>query len=292
MTRTVGIIGLGIMGGAMACNMVASGLTVIGFDLDAAAIARAKAAGVAIAGNAAEVAEKAPDIIVSLPSAKAVIETAKLVAAGKGKARTLAETSTLAIKDKMAFHTILADAGHIALDCPLSGTGSQAQTKDLVVFASGDGEAIKRLDPVFLGFARKVQMLGAYGSGTKMKYVANLLVAIHNIATAEAMVLGMKAGLDPKQIVDVVRSGAGNSRVFELRAPMMAENNYLPATMKSRIWRKDMEVIGDFAQSIDCPTPLFDATGAIYDAALAMGHDMEDVAVVCSVLETMAGINR
>jgi L-threonate 2-dehydrogenase len=292
MTRTVGIIGLGIMGGAMARNMAAGGLAVIGFDVDAAACDRARAAGARLAGSATEVAEAAAELIVSLPSAHAVLETARSIAASKGKARTVAETSTLAIKDKVAFAQILADAGHVALDCPLSGTGAQAQTKDLVVFASGDAAAIQTMEPVFLGFARKVHAVGAYGAGSKMKYVANLLVAIHNIASAEAMVLGMKAGLDPHQIVEVVSSGAGTSRVFELRAPMMAENHYLPATMKSRIWRKDMAVIGDFAQSIDCPTPLFDATGAIYDAALAMGHDASDVAVACRVLETMAVLKR
>jgi len=160
------------------------------------------------------------------------------------------------------------------------------------VFASGDAAANARLEPIFLGFARKVQSLGPFGNGSRMKFVANLLVAIHNVASAEALVLGMKAGLDPHQIVDVISSGAGNSRMFELRAPMMANNNYLPATMRSRTWKKDMTVIGDFASSLDCPTPLFDVTGGLYDAALAMGRDAEDVAAVCSVLETLAGIKR
>ena len=115
----------------------------------------------------------------------------------------------------------------------MSGTGAQAAVKDLVVYASGDTGAIRRLEPMFLGFARKVYDLGAYGNGSKMKFIANHLVAIHNVATAEAMVLAMKAGLDPHQTVEVIRSGAGTSRIFELRAPMMAANTYLPATMRS-----------------------------------------------------------
>ena len=146
----------------------------------------------------------------------------------KNRKRTVIETSTLSLADKAAFNIILTDAGHIALDCPLSGTGAQAKTKDLVVFASGDAAAIERLDPIFLGFARKVQSLGPFGNGSKMKFVANLLVAIHNVASAEALVLGMKAGLDPKQIVDVVSSGAGTSRVFELRAPMRPQITICP----------------------------------------------------------------
>lgn len=292
MTNTVGIIGLGIMGGAMARNLQAGGFQVVGFDPDAKAMAAAKAIGVDVVSSATLVAERAQDIIVSLPSAKAVIETAHVIAGVKSKKCTAIETSTLSLADKTAFSKILADAGHIALDCPLSGTGAQAQSKDLVVFASGDAAEIMRLDQLFLGFARKVQNLGPFGNGSKMKFVANLLVAIHNVASAEALVLGMKAGLDPKQIVDVVSSGAGTSRVFELRAPMMADNNYLPATMRSRTWKKDMTVIGEFASALDCPTPLFAATGALYDAALSLGRDAEDVAAVCVVLEMMAGIKR
>jgi L-threonate 2-dehydrogenase len=292
MATTVGMIGLGIMGGAMARNMVKAGITVIGYDIDPSAIGTARKAGVGIAKDVAELCQTASDIIVSLPSSKAVQATAKAIAAAPARMRTVVETSTLSLDDKNACAQILTDAGHVALDCPLSGTGSQAQTKDLVIYASGSDAAIKRLDPVFLGFGRKVQNLGAFGNGTKMKLVANLLVAIHNVAASEAMVLGMKAGLDPHQIVDVISSGAGTSRVFELRAPMMAANTYLPATMRSRTWKKDMTVIGDFASGLDCPTPLFNLTGALYDAALAMGRDAEDVGAVCTVLEAMAGLKR
>jgi L-threonate 2-dehydrogenase len=292
MTKTVGIIGLGIMGGAMANNLRASGFDVVGYDVDADAIAAAKSAGVQIADSAAAVATRAEKILISLPSAKAVLDTATAIAQQPAKHRIVAETSTLSLADKTTFSATLSDAGHVALDSPLSGTGAQAKTKDLVVFASGDAAAIAQFDAIFHGFARKIFNLGAYGNGSKMKFVANHLVAIHNVASAEAMVLGMKAGLDPKQIVEVVSSGAGNSRVLELRGPMMAANTYLPATMRLRTWKKDMAVIGAFASSYDCPTPLFNATEGIYDAALSMGHGADDAAAVCAVLELMAGLKR
>jgi L-threonate 2-dehydrogenase len=292
MNGKVGIIGLGIMGGAMARNLVLGGFDVIGYDLDPASVAAAQAAGVEIASDAAAVARAAECILVSLPSAKAVFDTAKAIAGADVPKRIVAELSTLSLADKQTFSGHLAETGHIVLDCPISGTGAQAQTKDLVVFASGDADAVQRMQPIFMGFARKTFSLGAYGNGSKMKFVANLLVAIHNVATAEALVLGMKAGLDPGQIVEVVSSGAGNSRVFELRAPMMAANTYTPATMRARTWKKDMTVIGEFASMLDCPTPLFSATGPLYDAALSMGRDAEDVASVCAVLESLAGIKR
>jgi 3-hydroxyisobutyrate dehydrogenase-like beta-hydroxyacid dehydrogenase len=292
MAGVIGIVGLGIMGGAFARHLAAGGWRVVGFDVDAGRTAEARAAGVEIAASAAAVAEAAGDIITSLPTPEAVLDTARAIAGSRAKGRIVAETSTLALEDKLAFQRILGAGGHTALDCPMSGTGAQAAVKDLVVYASGDGAAVERLEPVFLGFARKVCSLGPYGNGSKMKFVANHLVAIHNVAAAEAMVLAMKAGLDPHQVVEVVGSGAGTSRMFELRAPMMAASKYLPATMRSSTWKKDMTVIGDFAAELACPTPLFDLSASLYTAALAMGHGAEDTAAVCAVLETMAGVSR
>jgi 3-hydroxyisobutyrate dehydrogenase-like beta-hydroxyacid dehydrogenase len=292
MDKRIGIVGLGIMGGAFAKNLVAAGWTVMGYDTDAKRNAGAKAAGVEIAHSAEAVAETAADIITSLPTPRAVLDTAQVIAHAKAKGRTVIETSTLSLDDKTAFKGILEKAGHTALDCPLSGTGAQAAVKDLVVLASGDSAAIARLQPMFLGFARKVCDLGAFGNGSRMKFVANHLVAIHNVAAAEAMVLAMKAGLDPHQTVEVISSGAGTSRMFELRAPMMAAATYLPATMRSATWKKDMDVIGDFASGLACPTPLFDLSATLYTSALALGRGAEDTAAVCAVLERMAGLQR
>jgi L-threonate 2-dehydrogenase len=292
MDKRIGIIGLGIMGGAFARHLAGAGWKVIGYDIDAARTREAQAVGVEIAHSAEAVAETASDLITSLPSPRAVLDAAAIIARATAPARTVVETSTLALDDKLEVERILGKAGHTALDCPMSGTGAQAAVKDLVVFASGEAAAIARLAPAFVAFARKVWDLGAYGNGSKMKFVANHLVAIHNVAAAEAMVLAMKAGLDPHRVVEVIGSGAGTSRMFEVRAPMMAANAYLPATMRSATWKKDMEVIGGFASELACPTPLFDLSASLYTAALAMGRGAEDTAAVCAVLEKMAGIER
>jgi 3-hydroxyisobutyrate dehydrogenase-like beta-hydroxyacid dehydrogenase len=292
MEKRIGIIGLGIMGGAFAKNLCAAGWTVIGYDIEPARNAEARAAGVEIAHSAEAVADTAADIITSLSTPRAVLDTAETIARSGARGRTVVEASTLSLDDKMAFKAILEKAGHIALDCPMSGTGAQAAVKDLVVYASGDSAAIARLQPAFLGFARKVYDLGAFGNGSKMKFVANHLVAIHNVAAAEAMVLAMKAGLDPHQTVEVIASGAGTSRVFELRAPMMAANTYLPATMRSSTWKKDLTVIGAFASGLGCPTPLFGLATTLHEATLAAGHGADDSAAVCATLEKMAGVTR
>ena len=206
----------------------------------------------------------------------------------------IAELSTFSIEDKTQAEAALRAAGHVMLDCPLSGTGAQARTKDLIVYASGDAQAIQGLMPVFADFSRQAHDLGSFGNGMKMKFVANLLVAIHNVASAEAMVLGIKAGLDPAQILKLISAGAGNSRVFELRAPMMVEDRYDGdnVTMRISTWQKDMKVIGEYAASVGCPTPLFSACEPIYRAALSTGYGEQDTAAVCAVLEHMAGVKR
>ena len=289
---TVGIVGLGIMGGAFARNLVSAGWRVVGHDIDPKARRAAAKAGVEIAKDIADLATKAPVIITSLPHPDALHATVAAIVAAKVKPRIIAEASTFTLDDKLKAERALSKAGHTMLDCPISGTGSQARVKDVVVYASGDARAIRKLKPLFAGFSRGVHDLGAFGNSSRMKYVANLLVAIHNVATAEAMVLGMKAGLDPKAIFETIKTGAGNSRVFELRGPMMVKDNYDDATMKVKVWQKDMAVIGEFAKAIGCPTPLFTATEGIYNTALNSGYAMQDTAAICAVMEKMAGVKR
>ncbi|MFZ1186699.1 MAG: NAD(P)-dependent oxidoreductase [Pseudolabrys sp.] len=293
---TVGVIGLGIMGGAFAKNLVAAGWRVIGYDISAAKRREAKRAGVELVNDAAEVAAEAPIILTSLPKPQALMDTVQRIAAakfkGKGQGKVVAEMSTFTISDKEKAERVLRKAGHIMIDCPVSGTGSQAKNRDLVFYASGDAKATARLRPVLMGFGRNVFNVGQFGNGSRMKYVANLLVAINNVASAEAMVLGMKAGLDPRMIVDLVTAGAGNSRVFELRAPMMAKGRYDDVTMKISVWDKDMQVIGDYARKIRVPTPIFNATKGIYVKAMKSGLGSRDTAAVCAVLEKMAKLKR
>jgi putative dehydrogenase len=289
---TVGVVGLGIMGGAFAKSLLADGWRVVGFDIDPARRRALARAGVEIAADAGHLAGAVRTIIASLPDPAALAQTVAAIVAARVRPLLIIETGTFALADKLKAARSLKAAGHVMLDCPISGTGAQAKTRDIVVYASGDRKAIKRLRPVFAGFARAAHDLGALGNGSRMKYVANLLVAINNVAAAEAMVLGIKAGLEPQIIYDMVASGAGNSRIFELRGPMMVRNRYDDATMKVSTWQKDMHVIGEFANALRCPTPLFSATEPIYAAALASGHGADDTASVCAVLEAKAGVKR
>ena len=290
--QTVGMIGLGIMGSAMSFNLGRAGIRVAGYDVAPKRRAEHSRAGGIATRSAGEVARRASVIITSLPSAEALAQTAGELSQSAARGTIVIETSTLPIPVKEAARVVLAKRGVVLLDCPLSGTGAQARLKDLIVYASGDRAAYRKTVPVLQGFTRANYYVGAFGAGSKIKFVANLLVAIHNIAAAEAMVLGMKAGLDPALVLKVVSDGAGNSRMLQVRGPMMVKGDYSEATMKNEVWQKDMTIIGDFAREIDCPTPLFAASAPIYNAAMAMGLGKKDTGAVCAVLEQMAGNPR
>ncbi|MGZ5065680.1 MAG: NAD(P)-dependent oxidoreductase [Usitatibacter sp.] len=288
----VGVVGLGIMGSAMSANLVRAGFSVCGYDVLARRRAELKKAGGRPVRSVRDLAREAPIVITSLPSAPALFEVGTELAAARHPGQVVIETSTLPIAVKDEARKFLAAQGVTLLDCPLSGTGAQAKVKDLAVYASGPRNACRRCVPVFEGFARTHYYLGAFGTGSKMKFLANLLVAIHNVSTAEALVLGMKAGLDLDVAVRVLGDGAGSSRMLQVRGPMMARGDYSNAAMKVGVWQKDMRIIAEFARSLECPTPLFAATTAIYNSAMAQGFAEEDTASVCAVLEGMAKARR
>ena len=190
---------------------------------------------------------------------------------------------------KQSLHRRLKRQGVTLLDCPISGTGAQAARKDISVYASGPRAAVKTCEPVFSGFARSMHYCGGFGNGSKLKFIANLLVTIHNLSTAEAMVLGTRSGLDLQLVYDVIRDGAGTSRMFEVRAPLMIAGDYSEAAMKVDVYQKDIDIIGAYASALHCPTPLFEASKAYYSAAYAQGYAKEDTAAIHAVLERMAG---
>tara|TARA_A100001037_G_scaffold163494_1_gene147141 strand:+ start:630 stop:1517 length:888 start_codon:yes stop_codon:yes gene_type:complete len=295
MTKRIGLVGLGIMGSAISGNFLESGFTVTGFDLDSARCDELAGKGGTVAGSPAEVAKASDKLITSLPTTAAldaVCTGANGIAASGNTDVIVMECSTFPIEDKQRNHDTLAKAGITMLDAPLSGTGAQARVKDLAVYLSGDEAAANACAEVIEGFARAHYYVGEFGNGSRMKYVANHLVAIHNIAAAEAMVMGMKGGLDAQVIYDVISDSAGTSRMFEVRGPMMVADDYSDATMKISVWQKDMSIIGAFAKSLDCPTPLFGTCADIYTAGVAQGRAGEDTAAVCAVLGEMARLKR
>jgi putative dehydrogenase len=293
--ETVGLIGLGIMGGAFAKHLCEADFEVAGFDVDRARRAELERLGGTALKSAAAVASSASVLITSLPSVAAV-ETAYFgksgVLEGAAAGTIVIEASTLPLETKLDLRTRCARRRVTALDCPISGTGAQAAAKDISVYASGPQRAVKRCERVFAGFARSAHYCGDYGNGSKLKFIANLLVTIHNLSAAEAIVLGLRSGLDLELLYRVIRDGAGTSRMFEVRAPLMIGGDYRRATMKIDVYQKDIDIISAYASSLHCPTPLFEAAKPFYSGAYAQGHAKHDTAAVCAVLEQMAGVVR
>ncbi|MBV9237305.1 MAG: NAD(P)-dependent oxidoreductase, partial [Xanthobacteraceae bacterium] len=202
-------------------------------------------------------------------------------------------TSTLALDDKLAAAEVLRAEKVVMLDCPLSGSGSQALVRDVLVYGSGDRSVYDHCLPVFRAFSRGPYYLGPFGNGSKMKYIANLLVAIHTVAAGEAFALARKAGLDPAQMFEVVSEGAGGSSALKTRGEMLIADKYLPIrTMPLDLWRKDLRVIAEFAASLCAPTPMFAAAVPLFSAAVASGFGDQDTAAVALIIERMAGLGR
>lgn len=289
--QTVGMIGLGIMGSAMSKNLLEAGFAVVGFDIAEPACARLAGMGGRVARSVGEVAAEADVLITSLPSTAALRNVVGELKNAAPAERVLAETSTFSLDAKHAARQELESIGIVMLDCPLSGSGSQALVRDVLVYGSGAKGAYDRCLPVFQGFSRAPHYLGPFGNGSKMKYVANLLVAIHTAAAGEAFAMARKVGLDPAQMFEVVADGAGGSRALQVRGEMLIADRYTPIrTMPLELWRKDMQIIAEFASSMTCPTPMFSAAVPLFNAAVASGYGDQDTAAVCAVLERMAGL--
>ena len=287
----VGVVGLGTMGGQIAGHLIAAGYQVVGRDIEPDRASALAALGGAYAESAADVARRADTVLLSLPSVRAfddVVRGADGVTAAARPGLTVIEASTLPLAVKEYARQLLEDRGAVLLDCPISGTGGQLRTKDVVVYASGDAAALERVAPVLAAFSRDRIPLGAFGNGTKLKLVANLLVAIHNVAAAEALLMAERAGLDPRSALAALTAGAGTSRMLEVRGPVMLDESYDTAAMRVSTFQKDLDIIAGFARDLGCPTPLFGAAAQVHLAALAQGHGDDDTASVFAVLRRLA----
>jgi 3-hydroxyisobutyrate dehydrogenase-like beta-hydroxyacid dehydrogenase len=284
----VGVIGLGIMGSAMSYNLLKHGFSVVGYDPNPKALANLKKEGGQVAKSAQEVALLVDFMILSLPGPGPLMACAQEIAKSNNRNLIIAETSTLDPADKIQARDILQQKGITLLDCPLSGTGAQARNKDLSIYSSGPKEAVKKMEFVFSGFTKAHYYLGKFGNGMQMKFMANLLVAIHNVSTAEALLFGANCGIDPALATKVLSDGAGGSRMLDIRGPVMAKGTWAEATMKVSTWQKDMKLITEALAASNTPAPTFVACQAIYNAAMGAGHADHDTAAVYAVLKRMS----
>ncbi len=289
----IGVVGVGTIGTAMASNLLSAGFPVVGYDVRSERRQALAELGGVVAASPGEVAAQARIVLLSLPSVAALEEVVTgengLVAAAPA-GTICVETSTLPIPAKQAARQALAEVGVELLDCTVSGTGAQARERDMVLYVSGPAEAADKCSGVFAAISRAAPRVGDFGSGTMMKFISNLLVIVHTMAAAEALTLAARCGLDLPTVYDLLTTGAGTSRMLEVRGPMMTKGEYPGDSATIAVLGKDIELIMDFAAAQDAPVPLLSAAYPYFAAARAQGRIGQDPAVLAAVLAGLAGI--
>jgi 3-hydroxyisobutyrate dehydrogenase-like beta-hydroxyacid dehydrogenase len=200
--------------------------------------------------------------------------------------------NTISLEDKLSAKNQLNKLNIEMIDAPVSGTGAQAKTKDLVIMSSGSRESISLCEKIFLSFSRENIFVGEFGNGIKFKILANLLVTVHNTATAEALLLGQKAGLDESLIYKVLNAGAAASVMLDKRMPLMISKNYEPATASMTIFLKDIDVIRQFLKNNNTHSPTFEAAAKVYDQAKLNIPSTYDTAAVFEQLIINNKLNK
>lgn len=292
MPERIGVVGLGVMGSAMSRHLVAAGFEVRGFDILPERMHSFAEVGGLPEDSAASVARDSDIVLVSIASVGALESVTDGLAAGAHEGLLAVEMGTLPLDAKRAARDRLAEEGVELMDVTVSGTGLQAADATLVAYASGSPRGYERILPVLEVIGRSSYHLGEFGTGSLMKYIANLLVAVHNLATAEAHALGIAAGLDPAVVQEVISDGVGSSKIFDIRGPMMVEDSYSPPAARLDIILKDARIINAFAREVGSPTPLLDAAIPFYEASTDAGLGDQDAAALCRHLEHIGGLSR
>lgn len=291
-SQTVGMIGLGLMGTAMSRNLLAAKVAVAGHDVRGEQVQSLAAAGGRAAGSGAEVAKLAEVVITALPNA-AIVEAVLLgpegVAEGARPGLTVLEMSTVAPETSRRLAARLAERGIAMLDAPVSGTSSMVARKDCIIMVGGDRAVFDRSRPVLDALSRRAFYIGTSGAGSQLKLVTNLIMGANTLATAEGLALGIKAGLDPRLMLEVLRESAAGSRMLDLRGPLMVDRQY-EAQMKLEMFLKDVSLILENGQQLKMPLPLAGAMQQMFTAAYNEGRGTQEMAAVIEAYRRAGGV--
>ena len=289
---SIGFVGLGVMGGAMAANLIKAGYPVFGHDIDPAANKRlAEAGGSVVDGAAAAARAGAVSIcmVETTDQAEAVIVGEGGFIDGVAQGDIVLCMSTIDPLKAKAMHAVLAERGVGMLDAPVSGGEPRAVAGTLSAIVGGDQATFDAARPVLEAMASQIFHMGGIGQGLAMKLVNNMLVQVGSVAVAEAMVMGAKAGLDPQAMLDVLRVSTGNSAAVEFRGPRFISGDFKPGGTVD-ISYKDQELETAFAKALGVPLFLANVTEQIYQMARAAGWGKEDGSAVVKLYERMAGV--
>jgi putative dehydrogenase len=286
--ETIGFIGVGKIGLAISENLIKSGRRVVGYRRSS--LAEFEKIGGLPARSSADVGAQADIVFSCLPSTEALDD---VVQGPRGLVHTarpgqiVVELGSHPLPDKHRQIAPLAQKGATFIDGEVSGTPGMVSAKKGVIYLAGDAAACKKLEGVVAGFADTCLYFGEFGAASRVKLVNNLLVAIHIAATAEAMALGLKAGVDVPLMIQAIAMGSGGSTQFGIRAPWMAERRFLPVQGSVSALQHYFPMIGDFADSAGVATPMLDCAAALYEQFVAMGFAEFDGAKMVDVIGSL-----
>ena len=291
---TIGVVGVGLLGAAVAGRLLKAGHRVVGFDTAPDRVRALLGMGGEAAASARAVAlasEAVCTLLPTLPSVEAAVLGPDGVAAAGKPGQVLIQMSTIspALTARLAAESRA--RGLDFLDCPVSGTSGVVARGEGVLFVGGERRVFERWRPLLESMLPRAIYIGAAGQAMVLKLVANLLVALHSVAAAEALHLARRAGLDPAVALEVLVGSAAGSRMLELRGPLMVRGEY-PAQMKLDLFMKDLHLIQDAAAAAGAALPLTDTAERLYAAAAGTGHGGEDLAVVLTALAALSPRRR
>jgi len=290
--QAVGVVGVGLLGTAVSGVLLEASHRVVGHDVVAEKLQALVARGGRGARSAAEVARSARIVFTVLPTLEAVeqaIAGAEGILAGASKETIIVQMSTISPELAVRMEQAARAGGAALLDAPVSGTSAMVARRDCVVTVGGERSAYEAARPLLETIARKVFHVGPCGMGSTVKLVTNLVMGLNGVVLAEGLTLARRAGVDPAQMLEVLRHGAAASKMLEIRGPLMVEGRF-DAMMKVDLFLKDIRLMLEAAQALHVPLPLTGAMQQLYTAALAAGQAKDDLASIVRVYEAMAGL--
>jgi 3-hydroxyisobutyrate dehydrogenase len=292
MAGAVGFIGLGAMGRPMALNLVKHGFPLVVHDIDPAKVEPLRQKGATVADSPERVAAATARticIVETTAQAEAVITGERGIIRSAGQGHIVICMSTIDPFVATRLGQELATRGITMLDTPVSGGTERAITGELSIIGGGDAETFEACRDLFKAMGTKIFHVGGLGQGLAMKLVNNMLVQVNLVAVAEALVMGVKAGLDPRTIYEVVRVSTGTSTAFEGRVPKILARDFTPGGTID-IYYKDQELETAFAKQLGVPLLLANLSQQVYQMARAAGLGKQDGPAIIQVLERLAGV--
>jgi 3-hydroxyisobutyrate dehydrogenase len=292
MAGAVGFIGLGNMGQPMALNLAKHGFPLVVHDIDAAKVEPLRARGATVAGSpeaVADAADRTISMVETTAQAEAVIAGERGIIRAAKPGHIVISMSTIDPLVARRLAEVLAARGVAMLDAPVSGGTERAKSGELSVIAGGAAEIFEACRDLFKAMGTKIFHVGGHGQGLAMKLVNNMLVQVNMVAVAEALVMGVKAGLDPRTIYEVVRVSTGTSSAFERGAARMLARDFSPAGTVD-ISFKDQELETAFAKQLGAPLLLANVSQQVYQMARAAGLGKQDGTAIIQVLERLANV--